>query len=276
VPEERRPRVVQFGESLGAHTGQDVMIHGGAASFAEHGVERALFIGTPDESGWAKEWRADPVATDPQGVVVEVASFEELQALPAQRREAARIVLLSHHEDPITKFGPELAIRQPTWLSDDRAARPPGIPPELDWRPLTTFFVTVADVLNAMTVVPGQFGARGHDYREDLARFVSFAFDLPCTADELTRIEAALRRRELLVAESRLVADQLGAARARAESAMAGWGVSAPAADAFIAEELQRVGNGDPALDLALDPGLDPATDDVAAEAPDQVVGQGG
>ncbi|HEX6888935.1 MAG TPA: alpha/beta-hydrolase family protein [Candidatus Nanopelagicales bacterium] len=267
MPAERRPRVVQFGESLGAHTGQDVMMHGGARAFAERGIERALFIGTPDESAWAKEWRADPVATDPDGIVAEVDSFEELEALPAHRRAAARIVLLSHHEDPITKFGPELAIRQPGWLAEDRAARPPGIPPEMDWRPLTTLFVTVADVMNAMTVVPGQFGADGHDYREDLARFVSVVYDLPCNPEELSRIEAALRRRELLIAQSRLVAEQLGGARAKAEATMAGWGVDVAAADALIDHELARVGSGEPAIDLALD--------DVPPEsAPEQVIGR--
>jgi len=242
MPADRRPRLVQFGESLGAHTGQDVMMHRGAAAFAEYGIERALFIGTPDESKWAKQWRADPAGTDPTGIVVEVDSFEEFQALPAERRSAARIFLISHHEDPITKFGPELAIRQPGWLSDDLAARPEGIPPEMDWRPLTTFFVTVADVINSMTVIPGQFGADGHDYREDLARFVSTGYDLPCTPEELARIEQALRRRELVIAESRLVADHVSSARSGAESTLTKWGVDAAAADALIDAEVARTG----------------------------------
>jgi uncharacterized membrane protein len=233
---------VQFGESLGAHTGQDVMMHRGARAFAEFGIERALFIGTPDESKWAKQWRADPAGTDPDGIVVEVDSFEEFQALPEQRRAAARIFLVSHHEDPITKFGPELAIRQPDWLDEDLTNRPEGIPPEMQWRPLATFFVTVADVINSMTVVPGTFGADGHDYREDLARFVSQAYDLPCTAEELARIEAALRRRELLVAESRLVADQVSVARSKAESTLTKWGVDPAEADRLIDSEVARTG----------------------------------
>ncbi len=238
MPEDRRPRLVQFGESLGAHTGQDAVIHEGVAGFARFGIERALFIGTPDESGWAEEWRADPAQTDPLGEVVEIDSFEEFRALPQERQDAARIYLISHHADPITKFGPELAIRRPDWLDPDRAKRPTGIPEEMDWRPLTTFFVSVADVMNSMTVVPGQFGRQGHDYREDLARFVSQAYDLPCTTEELERIEAALRRRELAIAESRLLADQMAAARTGAEKKLSDWGVDKSTVDELIDEQV--------------------------------------
>ena len=240
IPEDRRPRVVAFGESLGAHTAQDASLHEGVAGFTRRGVQRALFIGTPDESGWARQWRTDPLGTDPDEVVVEVDSYEAFEALPEPRRAGARIFLVSHDEDPITKFGPDLALQRPTWLDPDRGKRPAGIPPEMEWRPLTTFFVTIADVLNSMTVIPGQFGAEGHDYRADLARFVSSAFDLPCTAAELATAEAALRRRELTIAESRLVADQVASTRSAAESTLAKWGVESASADALIASEVAR------------------------------------
>ncbi|MGB8022254.1 MAG: alpha/beta-hydrolase family protein [Candidatus Nanopelagicales bacterium] len=240
LPADVRPRLVVFGESLGAHAVQDVVLHRGARGFAPHGITRSLFIGTPDESGWAREWRADPAASDPDGVVVEVDSFDEFAALPEARRDAARILLVSHHDDPITRFGPDLAIRRPGWLDPDRSKRPPAIPPEMDWRPLTTFFVTAADVVSAITVVPGQFGSEGHDYREDLARFVSVAYDLPATAEQMERIEAALRRRELQIAESRLVADQITSARTGAATTLTGWGVDGAMVEDLISAEVAR------------------------------------
>ncbi len=236
MPEGSRPRVVQFGESLGAHTGQDVYLHRGTAGFADMGIERALFIGTPDASGWAKSWRADRAGTDPNGEVVEVDSFEQFQALADERRSAARIFLVSHDEDPITKFGPELLIRQPDWLDPDRSRRPAGIPAEMDWVPLTTFFLTVADVLNSMTVVPGQFGAEGHDYREDLARFVSVAFDLPCTVEELAAIELALRARELRIAGERLIVDRLSAAKESVSGVFESWQVDSGTMQRLLAD----------------------------------------
>jgi hypothetical protein len=42
------------------------------------------------------------------------------------------------------------------------------------------------------------FEAKGHDYRGDLLRFVGEAYGLPADERQLTRIEAALRRYELL------------------------------------------------------------------------------
>ena len=271
MPAERRPRLVQFGESLGAHTGQDAVIHEGVAGFARYGIERALFIGTPDESGWAKEWRADPEHTDPLGEVVEVDSFDEFRALPQERQDAARIFLVSHHEDPITKFGPDLAFQRPEWLDPDRTKRPDGIPAEMDWRPLTTFFVTVSDVLNSMTVVPGQFGAEGHDYREDLARFVSQAYDLPCTPEELARVEEALRRRELAIAESRLLADQLAAARHSTQQKLGAWGVEESMVDELIAEQVHRYRQR-----VGADPSVTQVTEAVEEKAAAVVAASGG
>ena len=65
------------------------------------------------ESKWAEQWRLDPERYDPDHEVVEVASYEEWLELPAELQASARYVLLSHHEDPITKFSPALAVQSP-------------------------------------------------------------------------------------------------------------------------------------------------------------------
>ena len=50
---------------------------------------------------------------------------------------------------------------------------------------------------NAANVIPGQFGAKGHDYRADLARFVRDVYALPASDEQLAAIEEALRANEL-------------------------------------------------------------------------------
>jgi uncharacterized membrane protein len=212
LPEGHRPRLVGFGESLGAHTMQDAFLHEGVSGLHRVGMDRALFLGTPAESKWAKQWRADPKHTDPDDEVAEVASYAEWLALPTDDRNHRRYVLLSHHEDPITRFEPALVMQQPSWLGPV-ASRPPGISPLACWYPLTTFVLTLVDVKNAMDVIPGRFAARGHDYRADLARMVSEAYDLSADDRELIAIEYALRRREATWAERRLVAEQLRRAK---------------------------------------------------------------
>jgi len=228
IPEEARPRLVGFGESLGAHTFQDAFLHEGTAGFHRVGLDRALFLGSPGGSEWATTWRVDPDRSDPDHEVVEVATFDEWGALPTAERDSARYVLLSHHEDPIVKFGPELAVQLPDWLGSEDARV--GIPPDMTWRVLSTFLTVLIDVKNAMDVKPGIFVSRGHDYRADLARFVALAYDLPMADDERLRIEEALRRRELFWAQDRLISEQLNQAREAVQRQLKSWGVSPAAA----------------------------------------------
>lgn len=207
MPADRRPRLVGFGESLGAHTFQDAFLNEGVSGLHRVGMDRALFVGTPASSGWAKRWRLDPANRDPAGEVAEVASWQELAAMPADRRERLRYVLLSHQEDPVTRFEPALLVQRPEWLGP-AGVRPPGVSQRARWYPITTFYQTLVDTKNATDVVPGTFVSRGHDYRADLARMVSAVYGLPVDDDELVSIERALRCREAEWARRRLVAEQ--------------------------------------------------------------------
>jgi hypothetical protein len=62
------------------------------------------------------------------------------------------------------------------------------------WRPITTFFQSLIDMKNAQ--IPGAYRAWAHDYRPDLARFISEVYDLPASPDQMRAIEAALEQRE--------------------------------------------------------------------------------
>ena len=101
----------------------------------------------------------------------------------------------------MTKFGPDLLVTRPKWLDGDRpgpedvpGASPRGIPGTMRWRPITTFFQSLIDMKNAQ--IPGGYRAWAHDYRPDLARFISEVFDLPASPRQLAAIEAALEQRE--------------------------------------------------------------------------------
>jgi len=227
LPRDARPRLVGFGESLGAHTIQDAFLHEGVQGLHRVGMDRALFLGTPAGSKWAKDWRLHPGRNDPDGEAVEVASYEEWMALHPDRRARSRFFLLSHHDDPITVFEPMLAVQQPPWLGPAQT-RPPGVPARARWYPLTTFVLTLVDVKNAMDVVPGIFVARGHDYRADLARMVAVAYDLPVDEAELVRIELALRDREAKWAERRLVAERLQRAKESVQRQVDRWAMPVP------------------------------------------------
>jgi uncharacterized membrane protein len=196
-----RPRVVLFGESLGAHTSQDVFLHWGTLGLDAMGIDRALWIGTPYGSKWMRQvTRGDRLDVDRDAVAV-VNDHAQLTALAAERGRPPRFVLLSHDNDGVTKFGPDLLWYPPDWLGPARPrpesverGSPRGIPPAMRWRPLTTFFQSLVDMKNAQTA--GAYRAWQHDYRADLPRFLSDVYGLPVTPEQLRRIESTLERRE--------------------------------------------------------------------------------
>jgi uncharacterized membrane protein len=224
MPEAKRPRIVLFGESLGSIAAQDVFLRQGARGLEILGLESALFVGSPAPSKWRRYWHQDPTANDPDGRIVEVASYAEWLALPAAQRERARIVLLTHHTDPIPKFEPRILVKSPDWLTKE--TRDSGVPPEMRWLPITTFFSTLIDVLNAGPyVTPGNFEARGHDYRADLVEFVRLTYVPDASDDLVAKVESALRERELRWATQREATAKIAEAEAAIRKQFAQWGI---------------------------------------------------
>jgi uncharacterized membrane protein len=194
--------MVLFGESLGAHTSQDVFLHWGTLGLDAMGIDRALWIGTPYASLWMRQvTRGNRLDVERQAVAV-VNDHAQFAALAERQGTAPRFVLLSHDNDGVTKFGLDLLWSPPDWLGPDRprpeptadGGSPRGISPALRWRPVTTFFQSLIDMKNAQQ--PGSYRAWAHDYRADLPRFLSEVYGVPATAAQLDRIEDALRLRE--------------------------------------------------------------------------------
>lgn len=208
IPEHRRPRVVVFGKSLGAHTSQDVFLDWGTLGPSALGIDRALWVGTPHTSGWMHEVTdPDRLEVDPDTVTV-VNDYLELVDLGPERRATLRYVLVNHDNDGVTKISPDMTLTRPAWLGPgartprpvppgtDVPVSPRGTPPWARWRPVTTFFQTLVDMKNAQA--PGPYRATAHDYRPDLVRFVSEVYGLPATEDELRRLDRVLETREEL------------------------------------------------------------------------------
>jgi uncharacterized membrane protein len=210
MPPERRPKVLVFGESLGAWSSSDVVMYQGIKGFDHYGIDRALWFGLPGLAKWSRNGMARG-ASDlvPEGTVGVFDRHEQLAALDEDARQRLRAVVLMHDNDPIGALSPDLLVKRPPWLGRDRGR---GVPEGMGWAPLITFWQTGVDAMNAMVTVPGEFGSFGHDYRADTARFVRDAYHLPAvTADQMDRIEAELRTLELHRAD-RIKASHLDAA----------------------------------------------------------------
>lgn len=195
----RRPRIVNFGESLGAQCAVDVGYPDGVAMFDATGLDSGLYLGVPFRSQLWERWLADPDQLTAGGRLINVASSMELTH--GERRH----VMMNHDDDPINKFSYDMVVRRPWWMGRP-STRPPLVPRETIFRPVINFVIAVVDLLNGMDSKPGEFVRVGHDYRADLAEALEKTYDLQVTDEQKDRIESALRRREQEWAERRLIA----------------------------------------------------------------------
>lgn len=193
---ELKPRIVLFGESLGAWTSQDAFMHQGTDGFEILGVSAALWIGTPTQSTWKSE-----VLTPQKRLDTDYDSIglfhttEELLAYPPRKRTKLRYVMLTNANDPIAKFGLRLLFQAPDWLQNDNPLRP--LTNVSRWRTPGTFMQTLIDMKNALKPKPGEFVSDGHDYRATLLPFVNEIYRFGVAPAQLPTIEAALVRNEI-------------------------------------------------------------------------------
>ena len=225
MPAELRPTVVQFGESLGAQVAMDVAYPDGTSTFHSLGLDGGLYLGVPFRTKSWNAWVADPDEFDPAGQLVLVSEPAELAELPPDRLDAMKHLMVVHHDDPVNKFGYRTVVRPPWWLGPPET-RPPKVPRETRWLPVTTFILTLVDLKNGMSFSPGTFRRTGHDYRIDTLAATKAAYRLRCTGAQDAAIEDALRRREVAWAERRLVARKFQAARDSVSATLKKWGVS--------------------------------------------------
>lgn len=200
IPKSKRPRFTIFGESLGSQVSEEMFRGLGIQGLAGTCIEAAVWIGTPAATGWRKELWGERTITEPPQVGPGSAylprSVSDWRALPPSERAGVRYLLLQNGDDPIPKFGAQLSWRRPDWLGPDHT-RPIGSPRGTHWVPGMTFLTTFFDMQNALNPTPGVFAEGGHDYRDVLPEAISQTWRLPANQDQMTRMNAALRSREL-------------------------------------------------------------------------------
>ena len=228
IPPARRPRLYQFGESLGAQVALDVTAVGGVARLDSLDVTAGLYLGVPFRSRSWRTWWTQPKAIDPAGRLVLVADADEAPDRPGMH------LMVVHNDDPVNKFAYTMVVRRPWWFGPPRT-RPPMVPRETLFRPISSFVIAVFDLLNAMNQKPGAFQRVGHDYRIDLRASLQKAFQLPASAVQAEAIERALREREQMWAQTRLVAKTAAKAVATINDTLNKWGRSTVSLD--FAEE---------------------------------------
>ncbi len=156
--EGTRPTLVLFGESLGAWTSQDAYADRGTQGLVDDGVDYAIWIGTPHFSKWKERVLYDDRPDVDRSLVGVCNDIGEWHALDPETRGRIRYMMITHYDDGVAVFGPELAVQAPDWLGDPES-RPGPVPKGMRWMPSSTFFQVLVDMKNAANVVPGVFAA---------------------------------------------------------------------------------------------------------------------
>ena len=195
-----RPRFFLFGESLGSQVSEEMFEGMGVFGPESLGIEAGLWIGTPEATRWRQQLWGDrtmsaPPAVGPGSIYLPrwVGDWSQLDS---EDRARVRYLLLQNGDDPIPKFWFELLWHRPAWLGP-WGKRPPGSPRHTVWWPVTTFFATFIDVLNALAPTPGVFKEGGHDYRLEVPEALREVWRLSATEEQMASVQSALRRREL-------------------------------------------------------------------------------
>lgn len=228
LPEVRRPRIYQFGESLGAQTALDVAAEGGIDRLDRLDVAGGLYLGVPFRSKAWNIWKRDRQIIDPDGRMVLAPDAEE-----APRRPGMHLMLV-HYDDPVNMFSYEMAVKRPDWFGRPEE-RPPLVPREVLFRPIASFVIALIDLMNGMDQRPGNFVRVGHDYRIDMREALEKAYNLRSSATQAEAIEKALRAREEMWAQARMVLRNMNRAFTSISATLDKWGQ--PAMTLEFAEE---------------------------------------
>lgn len=196
LPKTKQPKVMLFGESLGAWTSQDALMYGGTDTLKALNIHRALWIGTPKGSKWKEQVSSKKWLNIDSELVDTFDNYQEYMDLSQSAKNKLRYVMVTHHNDPIAQFGAETLIKQPEWV-DEPDKRPKSLSPSVKYRTPTLFVQTLIDMKNALKPEPGKFVASAHDYRADIAQFASSVYGFKASAEELESIEKALRQNEI-------------------------------------------------------------------------------
>jgi uncharacterized membrane protein len=165
LPEDSRPRLLAFGESLGSFGGETAF---SGEQDLRNRTSGVVFAGPPNFNTLFREFADDrdqgsleiaPIYRDGRTV-----RFDDHPGPPIEPASGAwdgpRVLYLQHPSDPIVWWTPRLLLTEPDWLREPRGHDVLGT---VRWLPFITFWQVTADLPFA-TGVPG---GHGHKYTSE-------------------------------------------------------------------------------------------------------------
>ncbi len=166
LPADRRPRLVVFGESLGAFGGDAAFPN--LADLAAR-TSGSLFVGPPNGTALWQQLTDDRQPGTPQwlpqygdGQVVRWADLPSDLDQPDAPWGRSRAAYLQNASDPVVWWSPRVLWSRPDWYVEPKG---PDVLPDLTWLPLFSFVGLTGDMINSQGVPVGH----GHVYGDHQA-----------------------------------------------------------------------------------------------------------
>lgn len=164
LPQNHRPQLLVFGESLGTFGGEAAFTGLGGIQNQTDGV---LWAGPPNFNGLWRGFVANREKGTPEwlpvydsGRAVRFADQPSDLSKPSGPWDEPRVAYLQNGSDPIVWWTPQLIFTPPQWLEGKNA---PDVSQQMFWIPLVTFWQVTADMAFAVNVPEGH----GHHYAAD-------------------------------------------------------------------------------------------------------------
>lgn len=168
LPEDNRPRLYVYGESLGTTAGE-----GGFSGIRDIAstVDGVLWLGPPNSNELWRDFvtRRDPGTREvsPEysgGMMVRFAeNADDIRRwiddpdADGTSWDDTRVLYVQHPSDPVVWWSPDLLFREPDWLDEDHGF---DRSPTMRWMPIVTFWQVTLDLPRAGNVPAGH----GHNY----------------------------------------------------------------------------------------------------------------
>lgn len=166
IPEDERPELYIYGESLGTQGAESGLMSMWPAGVLPDGM---LLIGPPQGNEvrrWFIEERVDgspeyrPEQPEASGIRFAIDADDIMvRAEDPQWGTEFRVMYVQHPTDPVVWWSPALLYSTPDWLEEPVA---PGRMDNLSWLPWVTFWQVTADLSGAAAVPEGY----GHNYAD--------------------------------------------------------------------------------------------------------------
>lgn len=198
LPENDRPKLYIYGESLGTTAGEAAF--SGIRDIAS-AVDGVLWMGPPNSNElWSdlvarRDPGTDQVSPEYSGGMM-VRFAQNAGELTAWRHElgeegstgewrSPRVLYVQHPSDPVVWWSPDLLLTKPDWLKEsagfDRT-------PTMTWMPFVTFWQVTLDLPRAAKVPDGHGHNYGTSVVDGLAAIVGDSF----TDDDISRLRGEL------------------------------------------------------------------------------------